>query len=49
MRKKETKKHKKQVKRVYSNLRAKAKTILKNKHKKEYFNILKKLKGGLKE
>jgi len=49
MRKKETQKHKNKVRATYSKLRQEAKTILKNKHKREYFKILEKLKGGLKE
>lgn len=43
MRKKETKKHKEKIKRRYSNLRRKAKTILVKRYKKEYLKIIRKL------
>lgn len=44
MRKKETKKHKEEVKKVYASLRAKALILLKNNHKREYFKLLNKQK-----
>jgi hypothetical protein len=43
MRNKETIKHKKEVRRYYEGIRSKAKTILINKHKKEYKKIIQKL------